>query len=115
LTPLDEICVRLTRRLDGFGAATLADPNPRAIARSVSCRVVLRPQAPKESHEDMSFAPDGERAAGPFLAPNRLIPQTEITGLSRRSAGCVARPYTCSTATTPATAFSAPATAPVTA
>jgi hypothetical protein len=52
---------------------------------------------------------------GQFLAPNRLIPQTEIPGLSQRSAGYVARPYACSTATTPATAFSAPARAPVTA
>jgi hypothetical protein len=63
----------------------------------------------------MSFAPDAERAAGPFLAPNRLIPRAGVTGLPQRSAGCVARPYTCSTATTPATALIAPATAPVTA
>ena len=65
--------------------------------------------------EDTSFGPEAERAPGPFLAPNRLIPLTGVTGLSRRSAGCAGGAYTCSTATTPATALIAPATAPVTA
>ena len=34
----------------------------------------------------MSFAPDAERAAGPFLAPNRLIPRAGVTGLPQVAA-----------------------------